>query len=88
MYDENGIWQPDATCSVSEYLWGLCVKVSRDAVTGTFAAENSTGGGPGCGPEWGWELGQWRRLDERNNRINGRVYIPSSAVNSTILTVR
>ncbi|GIL45944.1 hypothetical protein Vafri_3057 [Volvox africanus] len=88
LQEERGVWQQDATCSVQEYLWGLCVKVSQDSVTGTFAADNITGGGPGCGPEWGWEIGQWRRLDERHQNINGRAYLPISARNSTILTVR
>ncbi|GLI63875.1 hypothetical protein VaNZ11_006992 [Volvox africanus] len=88
LQEEHGVWQQDATCSVQEYLWGLCVKVSQDSVTGAFAADNITGGGPGCGPEWGWEIGQWRRLDERRQNINGRAYLPISARNSTILTVR
>ncbi|EFJ48893.1 hypothetical protein VOLCADRAFT_90623 [Volvox carteri f. nagariensis] len=88
MYDERGVWHDDDTCSVHEYLWGLCVKVARNAATGAFSVDNSTGGGPGCGPEWGWEAGQWRRLDERRHSINGRVYLPMSARNATIVTVR
>ncbi|GIL71346.1 hypothetical protein Vretimale_2759 [Volvox reticuliferus] len=88
LHEEHGVWQEDATCSVQEYLWGLCVKVSQDVATGVFAVDNITGGGPGCGPEWGWETGQWRRLDGRRQNINGRPYLPMSARNSTILTVR
>ncbi|PNH08942.1 hypothetical protein TSOC_004464 [Tetrabaena socialis] len=88
VYEQHGTWQTDATCSVHEYLWGLCVKVARDAVSGAYTLDTGLGGGPGCGPEWGWEAGQWRRLDERANRVNGRVYLPTSARNATVVSVR
>ncbi|GLC42727.1 hypothetical protein PLESTB_001132100 [Pleodorina starrii] len=93
VHEESGVWQQDGTCSVHEYLWGLCVKVSRGGGAGgsaaaAFVADNSTGGGPGCGPEWRWQLGQWRRLDERRHSVHGRMYLPNSARNSTIVTVR
>lgn len=88
MYNEAGVWQEDNTCSVREYLWGLCVKVSQNATTGVFAADSSLGGGFGCSPEWSWEVGQWRRLDERRQSIHGQLYLPLSARNATIVTVR
>ncbi|GFR45618.1 hypothetical protein Agub_g7025 [Astrephomene gubernaculifera] len=89
MYDQQGTWQEeDATCSVHEFLWALCVKVARDKATGTFSLDTSLGGGPGCSPDWGWEAGQWRRLDERRYKINGRLYLPLSARNATVVSVR
>eukprot|EP00198_Chlamydomonas_reinhardtii_P007924 XP_001697261.1 predicted protein [Chlamydomonas reinhardtii] len=88
MYDQKGVWQADNTCGVHEYLWALCIKVSRDPATGRYAADTELGGGPGCSDESGWELGHWRRLDPRNGRVNGRLYLPSAARNATTITVK
>ncbi|KAG2428672.1 hypothetical protein HXX76_011377 [Chlamydomonas incerta] len=88
MYDQKGVWQADNTCGVHEYLSALCVKVSRDPATGHYAVDTELGGGPGCSDDSGWELGAWRRLDPRNGRINGRLYLPSAARNATTFTVK
>lgn len=63
-------------------------QVSRDPATGRYAADTELGGGPGCSDESGWELGHWRRLDPRNGRVNGRLYLPSAARNATTITVK
>ncbi|KAG2449700.1 hypothetical protein HYH02_005228 [Chlamydomonas schloesseri] len=88
MYDQKGVWQLDNTCGVHEYLWALCVKVTRDPATGKYTADTELGGGPGCSDESGWELGNWRRLDPRKGRINGRLYLPQAARNATTITVK
>ncbi|KXZ51566.1 hypothetical protein GPECTOR_12g529 [Gonium pectorale] len=89
MHDQHGVWEADYTCTVNEYLWGLCVRVARDAESGAYRldAEPGCGGGGGGGGS-GSEAGQWRRLDRRRHSLHGRLHLPLSARNATTVTVK